>query len=112
MTPFENRFAKSPLPAPELDDYEQFGARLGVSKRTVIRLVEQGLPVIKIGRLRRIDPAAGMAYIRGELPPPEPEPVRRGRPRKDSATADTATAGGGGARRPKLRLHHRTRPAV
>ena len=102
----------STLPAAELDDYAQFGARIGVSKRTVIRLVEQGLPVIKIGRLRRIDPVACMAVIRGELPPPEPEPdLRRGRPRKDSATA-TPTAAAGGAQRAKQRLHHRTRPAV
>jgi hypothetical protein len=65
------------LPAPELDDYVQFAARINASKQTVIRLVERGLPIIRIGRLVRIDPVVGMAFIRGELPPPKP--VRRGR---------------------------------
>lgn len=97
------------LPERELDDYEQFAARLGVSKRTVIRLVDGGLPVIRIGRLPRIDPATGMAYIRGELPPPEPP--RRGRPKKDRATA-SPTAAAGTPGRPKLRLRHRTRGSL
>jgi hypothetical protein len=73
------------LPEPELDSYDQFGARIGTSRRGVFRLVERGLPVIRIGGLRRIDPAVGMAWIRGELPPPEPP--RRGRPRKREAGA-------------------------
>jgi hypothetical protein len=99
------------LPAPELDDYAQFAARIGASKRTVIRLVESGLPIIQIGRLRRIDPAVGMAYIRGERP--APEPVRRGRPtkREDRYTA-SATAAAGAPRRPKLRLRYRTRGSL
>jgi hypothetical protein len=97
------------LPAPELDDYEQFAARIRASKRTVIRLVAGGMPVIYIGRLPRIDPIVGMAYIRGELPPPEPP--RRGRPKKDSATA-SRTAATAVARRPKLRLHDRTRGSL
>ena len=57
------------LPAPELDDYEQFAARIHASKRTVIRLVESGLPIIEIGRLRRIDPIVGMAWMRGDCRP-------------------------------------------
>jgi hypothetical protein len=97
------------LPERELDDYEQFGVRINASKRTVIRLVEGGMPIIRIGRLRRIDPVVGMAYIRGELP--RPEPVRRGRPKKDSATA-SPTAATGIAQRPKLRLRHRTRGSL
>ena len=67
------------LPPAEFDTYEQFAARLGVSVRSVHRLVDGGLPVIRLpGMGRRIDPVAGRAYIRGELPPPAP--VRRGRP--------------------------------
>ena len=99
------------LPARELDDYAQFAARIGVSKRTVIRLVENGLPIIDIGRLKRIDPVVGMAYIRGELPPPEPP--HRGRPKKreDGATASPSAAAGV-ARRPKLRPRHRTRGSL
>jgi hypothetical protein len=97
------------LPERELDDYEQFGARINASKRTVIRLVEAGMPIIRIGRLRRIDPFVGMAYIRGELPPPEP--VRRGRPKKDRATA-SPTAAAGTPRHPKLRLRHSTRGSL
>jgi hypothetical protein len=97
------------LPAPELDDYEQFAARIRASKRTVIRLVESGLPIIQIGRLRRIDPVVGMANLRGELP--LLEPPRRGQPKKDTATA-SATAAAGTPRRPKLRLRHRTRGSL
>jgi len=67
------------------------------------------MPIIRIGRLRRIDPVVGMAYVRGELPPPEPP--RRGRPKKDKATAP-ATAATDVARRPKLRLHNRTRGSL
>jgi hypothetical protein len=95
------------LPAAELDDYEQFAARIGVSKRSIYRLVDNGLPVIEIGRLRRIDPIIGMAWIRGELPPPEPP--RRGRPRKATASPTAATTD---ARPAKLRLRHRTQTPV
>jgi hypothetical protein len=98
------------LPKRELDDYHQFGARIGASYHTVWRMVKGGLPAISVGGMRRIDPVVGMAYLRGELPPPEPP--RRGRPRKrDSATA-SATAAAGTPRRPKLRLHHRTRESL
>lgn len=99
------------LPERELDDYEQFGVRINASKRTVIRLVEGGLPIIQIGRLRRIDPVVGMAWIRGELPPPKPP--RRGRPKKreNSATA-LPTAATAVARPPKPRLRHRTRGSL
>jgi hypothetical protein len=93
----------TPLPERELDDYEQFGARIGASKRTVIRLVERGMPIIEIGRLRRIDPVIGMAYIRGELPPPEPP--RRGRPKKRATASPTAAQSV--PQPPKLRLRHR-----
>ena len=91
------------LPAAEFDDYAQFAARIGVSKRTVIRLVENGLPIIEIGRLRRIDPAVGMAWLRGELPPPAPP--RRGRPRRATASPTAAKAV---AQPTKLRLRRRT----
>jgi hypothetical protein len=97
------------LPERELDDYKQFGARINASKRTVIRLVEGGMPIIRIGRLRRIDPLVGMAWIRGERP--APEPVRRGRPKKDSSTASAAAATDV-ARWPKMQLHNRTRRSL
>ena len=94
------------LPAPELDDYAQFAVRIGASKRTVIRLVENGLPIIEIGRLRRIDPVVAMAWIRGEV---RPETVRRGRPQKETASPTAAAAT---PCRPKLRLRHRTRGSL
>ena len=68
------------LPAAELDTVPEFAARANASVRTINRKIAEGLPIIKIGRLTRIDPQRGMAYLRGELPPPPP--VRRGRPRK------------------------------
>lgn len=71
------------LPAPELDTIPEFAVRCNLGQRTVARRVaDRTIPSIKIGRSRRIDPVAGMAAIRGELPPPPPSPVRRGRPRK------------------------------
>jgi hypothetical protein len=97
------------LPERELDDYAHFAARIGASPRTVMRLVAGGMPVIYIGRLPRIDPLVGMAYVRGELPPPEPP--RRGRPRKDSATA-SATAAATVTQTLKLRLRHRTQGSL
>jgi hypothetical protein len=66
------------LPAPELDTRKQGAARANVSVRTFIRFEERGMPVIKIGRIKRYDPAEDMPWIRGERP--VPEPVRRGRP--------------------------------
>jgi hypothetical protein len=99
------------LPAPELDDYEQFAARIHASKRTVIRLVESGLPIIEIGRLRRIDPIVGMAWVRGALPPPEAP--RRGRPKKrENAATASPTAAAATPRRPKPRLSRRAESSV
>jgi hypothetical protein len=99
------------LPAPELDDYEQFAARIHASKRTVIRLVESGLPIIEIGRLRRIDPIVGMAWVRGGLPPPESP--RRGRPKKrENAATASPTAAAATPRRPKPRLSRRAESSV
>jgi hypothetical protein len=68
------------LPAPELDTRKQGAARANVSLRTFIRLEEQGMPFIKIGRIKRYDPAKYLPWIRGERP--GPQPPRRGRPRK------------------------------
>jgi len=57
------------LPAPELDTVPQFAVRANVS-------------ILKIGCATRIEPQAGMRFLKeGRLAPP---PVRRGRPRKAS----------------------------
>ena len=71
------------FPAPELDTVPQFAARANVSVRTIRRKIDEGLPIIKIGRATRIDPPVGMHFLKeGRTPPP---PVGRGRPRKISA---------------------------
>lgn len=78
---FAARIQVSKLPAPELDTIPQFAARANMGERTVAKKVADGeIPSIKIGRSRRIDPIRGMAAIRGERP--APEPVRRGRRRR------------------------------
>jgi len=102
--------AASDLPTPVLDSRKQGAARLNISERTFIRLEERGMPFIRIGRIKRYDPAQYLPWVRGELPPPVPP--RRGRPRKrDSATA-SPTAATTAARPPKLRLRHRTRGSL
>jgi len=68
--------------APELDTVPQFAVRANVSIRTIRRKIDEGLPIIKIGCATRIEPQAGMRFLKeGRLAPP---PVRRGRPRKAS----------------------------
>jgi phage terminase Nu1 subunit (DNA packaging protein) len=61
-----------------LDKRAQLAHALGVTQRTVIRYEQQGLPVIRRGRMRLYDRAKAAAWLRGEMPQPE---VRRGRPR-------------------------------
>lgn len=72
--PARTRSARDALPAPELDSIPQFAVRANLSTRFVARMVAAGIiPSIKIGRLRRIVPAFGMAALRGS-PPPRPAP--------------------------------------
>lgn len=61
--------ARDVLPLPELDTIPQFAFRANLSTRFVARMVAVGtIPSIKIGRLRRIVPAFGMAALRGSSP--------------------------------------------
>jgi hypothetical protein len=104
------------LPAREWDSPLEFSARTGLSLRTIWRKIEGGMAgvirIVEPGNERgviRIDPPVAMADLRGELPPKLPTPPRRGRPRKrDEGATASPTEAAAVARRPKLRLRHRT----
>jgi excisionase family DNA binding protein len=68
----------APMPPPLVDTEEQFAKRLQVSKRTVSRLIAQGMPFIRLGDLRRISPSVALNWLANRN---KPKPVRRGRPR-------------------------------
>jgi phage terminase Nu1 subunit (DNA packaging protein) len=70
---------EAPMPAPEFDTTQQFAGRIQTSDRTVKRLVDQGMPVVRIGDLTRIDPPVALDWLRNRN---KPKPVCRGRPRK------------------------------
>lgn len=62
------------VPAPEL------ARRLSVSRRTITRLQDRGMPVVRVStRCVRYDPAAVRAWLASQQ---APRPLRRGRPRR------------------------------
>jgi hypothetical protein len=77
-----NDVPAAPMPPPAFDDILEFSARLRVSPRTTRRLIDKGLPVIKIGDLTRIDPEPALDWVRNSS---KPRPVRRGRPAKKAS---------------------------
>jgi hypothetical protein len=84
------------LPAPVFDNIPQFAARANVSVRTIHRLIDQGLPVVRMRRSVRIDPVIGMAYLRGEHVPKPPPPRRldRARPPRKRQRSEQMSARG------------------
>ena len=62
----EARLAKVPAPTPEriYMRCEQFAERHAISKRTVSKLLREGLPHFGAGKLLRIDVAAADAWLR------------------------------------------------
>lgn len=47
-----------------LDKPEQFAARTSVSRAQVYKWLADGMPSLKLGKSRRIDPAEGIAWLR------------------------------------------------
>lgn len=48
----------------KLDRPEQFAERVEVSRAQVYKWLANGMPSLKLGRSRRIDPAEGIAWLR------------------------------------------------
>lgn len=51
-------------PTLKLDRPEQFAERTEVSRAQVYKWLADGMPSLKLGRSRRIDPTEGMAWLR------------------------------------------------
>jgi excisionase family DNA binding protein len=51
-------------PTLKLDRPEQFAERVEVSRAQVYKWLADGMPSLKLGRSRRIDPAEGLAWLR------------------------------------------------
>jgi hypothetical protein len=54
-----------------------FAAQLGRSPRTIARYIDQGLPIIRVGRQVFVDPSAARLWFTEGSPRPQPSRRRR-----------------------------------